>query len=138
MMRNERDDQIREPLGGDPLLSEALSVFDPETRRPRYWKQFHRDVMDAARFELARRRRLTDLTVAGTVTSWARTVVPTAAIAAAAAAVILLRVPAPANVVEADLGIEELLSAGLEGDAIPLELDEDGTLDVTLAAAEIF
>lgn len=120
----------------DPAIESLLTQLDPEASRPRYWQSLQRSIVDAARMELARRRRLADLTVAGTVTSWARTVVPSAVVAAAAAAVILLVVPAPSNLPVADVGIEELLSVGLEDEAIPADLDDAGGF--TFAAAEIF
>ncbi len=116
---------------------ELLAVLDPEATRPGYWQGFQRRVMEAGRFELARRRRIADLTIAETVTSWARTVVPTACVAAAAAAIILLVVPTPPQG-RAEVGIEELLSAGLEGEPVPAELDEDGGSGLTFASAEIF
>lgn len=120
----------------DAELRGVFTRLDPAARRPRYWEGLHRNVMDAARFELARRRRLTDLTISQTVTSWARTVVPSALVAAAAAAVILLVVPAPAPVV--DVGIEELLTAGLDGEPIPRELNDEAESGVVFVAAEIF
>lgn len=121
----------------DPEIESLLTRLDPEASRSGYWQSLQRSIVDAARLELARRRKLADLTVAGTVTSWARTVVPSAVIAAAAAAVILLVVPAPSNAPVVDVGIEELLSAGLEGEAIPADLD-DPSGGFTFAAAEIF
>jgi len=121
----------------DPGFEELVAVLDPATTRSGYWQTFHRGVVEAGRFELARRRRLADLTVAGTVTSWARTVVPSAFVAAAAAAVILLVVPAPSQR-EVEVGIEELLSAGLDGEPVPAELDEDPVSGLTFASAEIF
>lgn len=138
MMRHTHDAPSTDPGDRDPRMEEWLSLADPAEGRPGYWASFHRNVMEAARFELARRRRLADLTVAGTVTSWARTVVPSAVLTAAAAAVILLLVPPPATVAEVDLSVEELLSVGLEGDPIPAELDEEGAMSVTLVAGEIF
>lgn len=121
----------------DAAIETLLATLEPEATRPRYWQSLQRAIVDAARMELARRRRLADLTVSGTVTSWARTVVPSAVLTAAAAAVILLVVPPPSNAPVADVGVEELLSAGLEGDAIPVDLDDSGG-GFTFAAAEIF
>ncbi len=138
MMPHNHDERSRDAGDRDLPMEALLARLDPEASRPRYWKGFHRNVMEAARFELARRRRLADLTVAGTVTSWARTVVPSAMVAAAAAAVILLAVPAPPNVPVVDVGVEEYLSAGLEDEAIPAEFDQDGGSGLTLASAEIF
>lgn len=132
------DDRSNDTVSDRDLAIESLLTrLDPEATRPRYWQSLQRSIVDAARLELARRRRLADLTVAGTVTSWARTVVPSAVVAAAAAAVILLVVPAPPNTPVADVGVEELLSIGLEDEAIPADLD-DPTSGFTFAAAEIF
>lgn len=124
-------------LDRDPAYEELLAVLDPSETRPGYWQGFHRRVMEAGRFEMARRRRVADLTIAETVTSWARTVVPSACVAAAAAAVILLVVPTPPQG-GADVGIEELLSAGLDGEPVPIELDDDAASGLTFASAEIF
>ena len=121
----------------DPNFEELVAILDPAATRSGYWQTFHRGIVEAGRFELARRRRLADLTVAGTVTSWARTVVPSAFVAAAAAAVILLVVPTP-HQREVEVGVEELLSAGLEGEPVPVELDEDEASGLTFASAEIF
>lgn len=131
------DDDLRHSPERDRELEELLSVFDPASTRAGYWQGFHRKVVEAGRFELARRRRLADQTVAETVTSWARTVVPSAFVAAAAAAVILFVVPTPPQN-GAEVGIEELLSAGLEGEPVPAELDEESPSGLTFASAEIF
>ncbi len=121
----------------DPELEQLLGSLDPQDLRPGFWQGFHQRVAEAARFELARRRRLADLTIAGTVTSWARAVVPSAVLAAAAAAAILLVVPAPPEG-EIVVGVEELLSAGLEWEPTAAPVDEDPAGGVTFATAEIF
>jgi hypothetical protein len=137
MMTHDNNGGHMDASDRDLECEELLSVLDPAATRPGYWQGFHLRVIEAGRFELARRRRLADLTIAGTVTSWARTVVPSACVAAAAAAVILLVVPAPPQG-DAELGIEELLSAGLEGEPVPAELEEDARSGLTFASAEIF
>lgn len=139
MMRDTHDERPNDARDRDLPMEALFARLDPEASRPRYWQGFHRSVLEAARFELARRRRLADLSVAGTVTSWARTVVPSAVVAAAAAAVILLVIPAPPNTPVVDVSVEEFLSAGLEEEAIPVELDEQGSgSGLTFASAEIF
>lgn len=137
MNTHDNNDSSMDSLDRDRSYEELLAVLDPSESRPGYWQGFHTRVMEAGRFEMARRRRLADLTIAGTVTSWARTVVPSACVAAAAAAVILLVVPTPPQG-GADVGIEELLSAGLEGEPVPAELDEDAPSGLTFASSEIF
>lgn len=135
MMRHTHDERPNGAEDRDSTMEALLARLDPAASRPRYWQEFHANVLDAVRFELARRRRQADLTVAGIVTSWARTVVPSAVVAAAAAAVILLVIPAPPNTPVVDVGVEELLSAGLEDEAIPAELEDPG---LTFASVEIF
>lgn len=124
-------------LGRDPAVESLLAHLDPARSRPDYWLSLRHSLVTAARFELARRRHVADLTVAGVVTSWARAVVPSAMVAAAAAVAALLIAPTPPVAPIVEVGVEELLSAGLGGDAVPANLDEP-SVSVTLAAAEIF
>ena len=79
-----------EEPGRDARLTQALRALDPGSTDRGYWPRFHRTVMGAARDELARRRMLADATVSDIVASWARTVVPTALLAAAVAALLLM------------------------------------------------
>lgn len=125
------------PEDRDPELERLLGALDPAATDPGFWVGLQRRITEAGRFELARRRRLADITVAGTVTSWARAVVPSAVVAAAAAAVILLVVPAPPEG-EVVVSVEELLSAGLEWEPSATPIDEDPAGGVTFATAEIF
>ena len=138
MMRQTRFDAHMGPEDRDPDMESLLAEVDPAVGRRGYWATFHRSVMDAARFELARRRRAMEATVAGTVTSWARAVVPSALLTAAAAAVILLVVPAPGPTVDPELGMEEMLFIGLEDEPIPSGLEDDLSMEVSLVASEIF
>ena len=65
----------------DPWLETRLSSLDPAQRDPRYWFEFHRGVMLSAGGELARRRRLAEVTVSDVVFSWSRALVPAAVMA---------------------------------------------------------
>jgi len=78
-------------LGRDMVLAEVLEVLDPASQDPNYWFRFRGWVMTGAARELARRRLMAQLTVTDVLTSWGRTVVPTALLAAALAGIALLR-----------------------------------------------
>ena len=137
-MRYERSDERTMFDDRDAGVESLLRELDPAVGRRGYWATFHKSVLDAARFELARRRRSAQETVAGTVTSWARAVVPSALLTAAAAAVILLVVPAPGPTGDSALGVEELLFVGVDDDAIPAEFGDAAGVELTFVAAEIF
>ena len=137
-MRYDRSDEGRVSDDRDPGVEALLREFDPAVGRRGYWARFQKSVLDAARFELARRRRAAHETVAGTVTSWARAVVPSALLTAAAAAVILLVVPAPGPAGDVALDVEDLLFVGLDDESIPSELLGDTGAELSFAAAEIF
>ena len=89
-------------IGRDMELAEAFRALDPETYDPNYWLRFRGWVMSGASSELARRR----LTVGDVLSSWARTLVPTAVLAAAVAAMLLVRAPA---IDQTPIALEELL-----------------------------
>ena len=72
---------------------QELQVVDPGAQDGLYWARFHRDVMNRAIAELARRRDMMQLTMSEALTGWARLVVPAAAVAAAVAAVFLVQQP---------------------------------------------
>lgn len=99
--------------GQDPE-ERPLRALDPERIEPGYWARFQRRILEAAAPELARRRSLRDVTLDEVMFSWARTVVPTALLAAAVAGLVLLQDarPEPAASVSAD--VEEALLEGLE------------------------
>jgi hypothetical protein len=90
----------------DAWLEQTLTSLDPAQREPRYWFEFHRGVVLSAGAELARRRRLADVTVSDVVFSWSRALIPAAAVASLAAFLALRSVavesPAP-------LTLEEIL-----------------------------
>ena len=101
--------------GRDMQLAEALSVLDPATDDPNYWLRFQSWVVHSAGPELARRRLMAQLTVGDVMNSWARTLLPTAVLAAALAGLLLFRgAPTPAPI-----GVEELLTSEVEGETIP-------------------
>ncbi len=140
-MINHHDRSGGQQRAGDPerdrALEALLSHLDPARTRPDYWPSLRRSLVGAARFELARRRRLSNPTVTGMVASWARAVVPSAIVAAAAAVVTLIVTPPPHAGPIVELGVEELLLGGLGSDAVPASVDEP-SVSITLAAAEIF
>lgn len=123
---------IMEDGGRDPRLVESLRALDPGSTDPGYWFRFHRRVMSQAADELARRRMMGDLTVSDLLTSWSRTVVPGAVLAAAMAAFLLLQEPESppgSGSATAPLGVEEVLVDGLEGPTIPAALAPDARPD---------
>jgi copper(I)-binding protein len=70
------------------------------------------------------------------MSSWARTLVPTAVAAAAIAGFMLVR--APANDRQQVVSVEELLTSDVEGETIPVTLGEDDTESAVAFASEIF
>jgi hypothetical protein len=113
--------------GLDPVVMRALETLEPGSWDPTYWVRFRRRVVALAARELARRRLLSELTVAETVASWGRTLVPTAVLVAAAAAFVLLRsqdVPSMLPVM-----VEEILVQGVDGAPIPTVLTSEDQLD---------
>lgn len=118
----------------DGRVASWLSELDPGRDDPMYWMRFHRGVLADGRFELARRRRAADLTVAGVVSSWSRALVPVA-LAAAAAAGIMLAQPT-LDMTDAPLLVEEVLTMGLD-DPIPASSDWEDD-DPLLLASEIY
>ena len=134
--RISHDFDSNDDFGPDPELAEALAHFDPEHQDPNYWYRFREWILENATGELARRRLIHELTVGDVMTSWARTVVPAALLAAILAALLLIRdqslVPA------SPVGIEELLVSGVEGQTIPAVLAPSETSDPVAFASEVF
>ena len=124
-------DKDREGIDGE--VNSVLSPLDPGHTNAAYWVGFHEEAMDRARFELARRRRKADLTVAGTLSAWSRAVVPAALVAAAAAGILLVQ--SSGGVAHAPLTLSEVLTMG-STDPVPAvsDLDDDEELPVHLAA----
>jgi len=112
-------------FGRDMELAQALDQLDPGREDSAYWLRFRGWVMSRAAGELARRRVMAKLTVEDVLSSWARTVLPTAMLAAALAGLFLLR----NHALEAPLplGVEELLLTDVQGMSIPLTLSSSGT-----------
>ena len=90
----------------DAWVQRTLTSLDPAAREPRYWFEFHRGVMLTAGTELARRRRIAEVTVSDVVFSWSRALVPAAAVASLAAFLALRPVATQAP---APLSLEEIL-----------------------------
>ena len=119
------DTSPSDELGRDLSLAQALETLDPVSQDPNYWLWFHSWVMTDAARELSRRRLLAELTVGDVLTSWARTVVPTALLVAGLAAIILGRSdvvsePYPISVEElliSDIAIETSLLLRSTNDA---------------------
>jgi hypothetical protein len=115
--------------GPDPWLHQALGALDPGERAPGYWRNFERTVLAAARPELARRRRLAEITVSEVVFSWSRALVPAAMVAAATAAFLITRSEESRRFVR----LEEALAEGIQvtGASTPLI---DLEVEITLAS----
>jgi hypothetical protein len=116
--------------GVDSEFRAALAVLDPVSRDPNYWLRFRWWVMSSAAAELARRRRAGQLTVADVLESWARALLPTAAVVAAVAAMLLVE-DEPVNDLP-PIVVEELQLSEVEGSAIPIDVS------AMTFAAEIF
>ena len=131
---NDRSDYAGE-IGQDDVLAQALGLLDPAHEDPNYWFRFRSWVLSNATAELARRRLMHELTVADVMSSWARGVVSTAALAAALAGLLLVRGPgAPPP---QPVGVEELVVSDIEGEAIPTLLGAE-TSGAVAFASEIF
>jgi hypothetical protein len=118
----------------DPGIGSALGSWDPASTDPGFWLRFQARVLQAAAPELARRRLMADLTVGDVLTGWARTLVPTAVLAAAVAALVLVRHAPQA----APASVEDLLTAGMETPTIPEALAESEAAASVAFAAERF
>lgn len=128
MMHRIHDFDATEDLGRDPELAAALAALDPSSRDPNYWLRFRSWVMSSAARELSRRRLVARLTVGDVLESWARALVPTAALVAALAGLLLLRSNDPVGNLP-PIGVEELLVSEIEGSTIPARI-----ANVTFAA----
>lgn len=138
-MTGPRDDEymyMSDELGRDMRLAEALAALDPTSRDPNYWFRFRAWVLRSASRELARRRLMAQLTVGDVMESWARTVIPTAVLAAALAGVLLIRgatlsEPGPVTA-------DELIVTEVEGETLPMMLESDDAGGAMAFASEIF
>jgi hypothetical protein len=70
------------------------------------------------------------------MSSWARALLPTAALAAALAGIILMR--GPEDHLQQMVSVEELLVSDLEGETIPATLGPDTSGPAITFASEIF
>ena len=130
------DFDSNDDLGPDVELAEAFAHFNPEHQSPNYWICFRRWILENAATELARRRLIHELTVGEVITSWARTVVPVALLAAVLAGLLFSRNQSAVPV--RPIGIEELLVSGVEGQTIPAALAPLETSDAVAFASEVF
>jgi hypothetical protein len=119
-----------EDVGPDPEFEKALFALDPASQDPNYWLRFRWWVMSGASMELARRRREGSLTVGDVLESWARALLPTAALVAAVAGILLLRSQPPSE--WPPVLVEELILSEVEGNTIPIDVS------AMTFAAEIF
>jgi hypothetical protein len=113
----------------DAWLEKTLTSLDPAQREPRYWFEFHRGVMLGAGSELARRRRMSEVTVSDVVSAWWRALVPAAAVAALAA-FLALRPPTTESPV--GLRLEEILFDGTEISASAVTSEVAGEISFTV------
>jgi hypothetical protein len=123
-------------MGRDMELASALEVLDPAHEDPNYWMRFREWVVTNSAAELARRRLMAELTMSDVMSSWARTLLPTAALAAALAGLMLVR--APDSDSQQIVSVEELLVSDVEGETIPATLGSDDVEPAVTFAAEIF
>ena len=105
-----------------------LGVLDPGHLDDTYWARFRFRVVRRATDELARRREMADVTVLEFAQSWARVLVPAAAVAAAVGALLISQVRTSGALAVA--GTEEVLTQELEDRTLPdfmaLGKSEDG------------
>jgi len=120
MIRRIHDFEELEETGPDAELSVALSSLDPVSRDPNYWLRFRWWVVSAAAAELSRRRRQARLTVGDVLESWARALVPTAALVAALAGMLLMR--SQATVEWPPISVEDLMLSAVERNTIPIDV----------------
>ena len=133
MNREWHDSAETDELGRDIQLAEALSLIDPACRDPNYWLRFRAWVLHGAARELARRRMMARLTVGEVVNSWARTLVPTALLAAVLAGIVLWRSGAPVPI-----SVEELLVSEIQGETIPVMASPARSREAVAFAVEAF
>jgi hypothetical protein len=135
-MSHRLDETMTDIQGIDLELYAALRSLDPGEQDPGYWTRFGDRVTGVATPELARRRISASMTVGDVLVGWARTLVPTAMLAAAFAGVVLMRgqtVDMPQS-----LSIEELLVSELQGVTIQQISSPDAPGNPILRAAELF
>ncbi len=135
-MSHRLDETMTDIQGIDMELYAALRTLDPGEQESGYWARFGDRVTGAATSELARRRISASVTVGDVLVGWARTLVPTAMLAAAFAGVVLMR--GQAVEMPQSLGIEEILVSELQGLTIQQISSPDAPGNPILMAAELF
>ncbi|MEX2465392.1 MAG: hypothetical protein WD995_00695 [Gemmatimonadota bacterium] len=135
-MSHRLEETMTDEQGIDMELYTALRAFDPGDADPGYWTRFSDRVLSGAGTELDRRRHVASMTIGDVLAGWARTLVPTAMLAAALAGVVLVR----GQVVDSPpgLSIEELLVSELQGLTIPQIASPDTPGNPVLLSAELF
>lgn len=134
-MSHRMEQTMTDELGVDVELRAALRLLDPANDDEDYWSRFGDRVARVAAPELERRQRLAAMSVGDVLAGWARTLVPTAMLAAAIAGVALMRAPSAEST--DFLGIEELLVSELTGITIP-QIAPDAPGNPVTLAAELF
>jgi len=134
--RKTHDFDLSDGPGPDTELAQAFTQLDPGYQDPTYWYRFREWILENAAGELAQRRLIHELTVGEVMTSWARTVVPVALLAAIVAGLLLSR--GQSVVPAGTVGIEELLMSGVEGQTIPAALAPLEMSDAVAFASEVF
>ena len=90
-MSHRLEEVMTDLQGVDMEIYAALRALDPGERESGYWDRFSGRVAGGAGQELVRRRAAASMTMGDLVVGWARTLVPTAMLAAALAGVVLMR-----------------------------------------------
>lgn len=135
-MSHRLEETVTDVQGVDLELYAALRVLDPGERDSGYWTRFGDRVAGAAVPELTRRKFSASMTVGDVLVGWARTLVPTAMLAAAFAGVVLMR--GQAADLPQPLGIEEILVSELQGLTIQQISSPNAPGNPILLAAELF
>lgn len=120
----------------DTQLGEALGALDPAHGDANYWLRFRGEVLEGAARELARRRAAARLTVQDVLSSWSRTLVPTALLAAAVAGIALIQAE-DASVVPS-MSVDEMLVSELPLETVPVLLSPDEAAGVVAFASDEF
>lgn len=135
-MSDRLEQTMTDDLGMDMELHDALRSLDPGDRDEAYWTRFGNWIVSGAGAELSRRRALASMTVADVLVGWARTLVPTAMVAAALAGLMLVQAQGAES--PTPLGIEEMLVSDLEGITIQQISSPEAPGNPVTLASEIF
>lgn len=113
-----------------------LGVLDPGRDDASFWARFRFRVMTRASDELLRRRLMAEVTALELVQSWARTMMPVAAVAATVAGLLLFQGQRPGSAVA--VGVEEALTRELEDQTLPEFMQQGGDDVAFLLTGETF